>query len=76
MQHFQSESIVPESLDVPPTNLITVIYPGNKAVQFNVLTPTDVKPQPNVSWNADPNKLYTLSMVDPDAPSRATPTFR
>lgn len=75
-KNFESESIIPESLDVAPTGKITVIYPDNKEVLFNVLTPTDVKPQPEITWDADPNQLYTLSMLDLDAPSRQTPTFR
>lgn len=40
------------------------------------LTPTSVKDVPKVEWNADPNQLYTLLMVDPDAPSRAEPKLR
>lgn len=40
------------------------------------LTPTQVKQQPTVKWNADKNTLYTLILADPDAPSRADPQFR
>lgn len=42
----------------------------------NELTPTQVKDIPEVKWDADPNKYYTLIMTDPDAPSRANPTYR
>ena len=28
---------------------------------------------PQVTWDAEPGKLYTLVMTDPDAPSRANP---
>lgn len=35
-----------------------------------------MKDVPKVEWNADENELYTLLMVDPDAPSRADPKFR
>lgn len=42
----------------------------------NTLTPTQVQNQPNVSWDADPNALYTLIKTDPDAPSRSAPKFR
>ena len=28
-----------------------------------------------MSWNAKPNKLYTLVLTDPDAPSRKDPKF-
>jgi len=35
-----------------------------------------VKDEPCVKWEADANKLYTLCMTDPDAPSRKDPKFR
>lgn len=34
-----------------------------------------VNKQPQVNWEAKPNKLYTLVLTDPDAPSRADPKF-
>jgi len=40
------------------------------------LTPTQVKDQPTVEWDAQPGDFYTLIMTDPDAPSRAEPKFR
>ena len=33
-----------------------------------------VKDAPTVTWDAEPGKLYTLALTDPDAPSRAQPT--
>lgn len=38
----------------------------------NVLTPTQVKDQPTVKWDADASSFYTLCLTDPDAPSRET----
>ncbi|CAG9767907.1 unnamed protein product [Ceutorhynchus assimilis] len=77
VENFKAESVVPDVVDVAPKAKISLIYPGNKEVNFNELTPTVVRPQqPEVKWETDPNKFYTLSNVDPDAPSRATPTFR
>ncbi len=35
-----------------------------------------MKEQPSVKWTAEPNSYYTLIMTDPDAPSRAEPTYR
>lgn len=32
----------------------------------NVLTPTQVKDQPTVSWEAEDGAFYTLCMTDPD----------
>lgn len=40
------------------------------------LTPTQVKGQPQVSWEAEEGAFYTLIMTDPDAPSRKQPTNR
>lgn len=43
----------------------------------NELTPTQVKDEPTeITWPTDGSNetLYTLAMVDPDAPSRASPT--
>jgi len=74
-KNFEAENIVPELLELAPAAKVTVIYPGNKQVLFNELAPTDVKSQPEIMWDADPNQLYTLSMIDPDAPSRGRPIF-
>jgi phosphatidylethanolamine-binding protein len=42
----------------------------------NVLTPTQVKDQPTVQWDAEASSFYTLCMTDPDAPSRTTHEYR
>lgn len=42
----------------------------------NELTPRQVKDKPTLDWPANPQKLYTLLMVDPDVQSRANPTER
>ncbi|XP_061458555.1 phosphatidylethanolamine-binding protein 1-like [Rhineura floridana] len=43
-----------------------------------VFTPTQVKnPPTSIEWDGcDPDKLYTLVLTDPDAPSRKNPKFR
>ena len=54
-----------------------ITYPSGAKVNLgNELTPTEVKDIPNVAWTADADSFYTLIMTDPDAPSRAEPTFR
>lgn len=40
------------------------------------LTPTQVKNQPKIEWQAEAGTYYTLIMTDPDAPSRKEPTVR
>lgn len=58
-----------------------MIYPSFPTTFFvnlgNKLTVSSVQIQPTVVWpEADPEKYYTLAMVDPDATSRANPTLR
>uniref|UniRef100_A0A0M3J700 Phosphatidylethanolamine-binding protein 4 (inferred by orthology to a human protein) n=1 Tax=Anisakis simplex TaxID=6269 RepID=A0A0M3J700_ANISI len=49
---------------------------GQHSVQCGtVLKPSDARKQPTVNWPSDSQKLYTLMMVDPDAPSRKRPTM-
>ncbi|XP_014250544.1 protein D3-like [Cimex lectularius] len=69
--------VVPDVVPVAPKGVLKVEYPGGLVVDFgNELTPTQVKDQPKVEWEADPDSLYTLCLTDPDAPSRAEPKFR
>ncbi|XP_017780490.1 PREDICTED: protein D3-like, partial [Nicrophorus vespilloides] len=57
--------------------IIDLTYNKEEAVHFGTeLTPTNVKDQPAVSYDANPDTYYTLSMVDPDAPSRKDPKFK
>lgn len=49
---------------------------GLQVAAGNELTPSQVSKAPcNVSWSADGSSLYTLIMVDPDAPSRDQPSL-
>ncbi|XP_034114658.1 LOW QUALITY PROTEIN: phosphatidylethanolamine-binding protein homolog F40A3.3 [Drosophila sulfurigaster albostrigata] len=71
--------IVPDVLDIePPQGKLQVNYPVGVSVQDgNELTPTQVKDVPEVIWEAEnEDQLYTLLMVDPDAPTRKDPKFR
>lgn len=72
------ENIVPDVLDTfTPTDVkLHVTYGAHHVGLGNVLTPTQVKEQPAVSWQAKPGELYTLCMTDPDAPSRKEPKYR
>lgn len=75
---MDSHQVVPDVIDVAPTNIITVEYDsGVSAAEGNELTPTQVQNQPTkLQWPVEEGALYTLCMTDPDAPSRAEPTFR
>ncbi|KAL7729166.1 hypothetical protein ACLKA6_009631 [Drosophila palustris] len=70
--------LVPDVVDVVlPKGKLLVNYAVAGAVQEgNELTPTQVKDQPEVIWEAEQGQLYTLLMVDPDAPSRTDPKWR
>uniref|UniRef100_A0A069DQ07 Putative phosphatidylethanolamine-binding protein n=1 Tax=Panstrongylus megistus TaxID=65343 RepID=A0A069DQ07_9HEMI len=73
---MEKHGVVPDVISKAPTQKLKVTF-GSKAVDDgNTLTPTQVKNQPSVEWNADPNLYYTLCMTDPDAPSRKDPKFR
>lgn len=53
-----------------------MIYPSGVTVNFgNELTPTQVKDQPTVTWEAEVDSYYTLIMTDPDAPTRTNATL-
>uniref|UniRef100_A0A8D8AUJ0 Phosphatidylethanolamine-binding protein homolog F40A3.3 n=1 Tax=Culex pipiens TaxID=7175 RepID=A0A8D8AUJ0_CULPI len=74
---FMGQELVPDIIPEAPAMLAKVTYPsGAEASLGNELTPTQVKDQPTVSWEADPKSLYTLILTDPDAPSRANPKMR
>ncbi|XP_018568621.2 protein D3-like [Anoplophora glabripennis] len=74
---METHGIVPDTIDEAPSAKITKKYPGGVEVEFGgELTPTQVKDEPEVKWDANPEKYYVLSMVDPDAPTRMDPKFR
>ncbi|KAJ8713089.1 hypothetical protein PYW08_008393 [Mythimna loreyi] len=74
---FNESEIVPDVLSTEPVTIMTVLYGHSKFVTSgNILTPTEVKDIPLVSWYYVSDKYYTLVMTDPDAPSRAKPTSR
>ena len=77
LDNLDTEKVVPDVIDAKTSASIDIKWPsGVTAQQGNKLTPTQVKDQPEFKFEAKPDKLYTLAMVDPDAPSRQEPTFR
>lgn len=74
---FKDNEVKPDVVSVSPTKLVEVTYPNGLSVNLgNELTPTQVKDKPTLKWDAETNAFYTLLLVDPDAPSRQTPTAR
>lgn len=74
---MDSSGIIPDIIDSKPAAVAQITYAGGVKVELGKeLTPTQVKDQPEVTWDADDYALYTLLMVDPDAPSRQEPTYR
>ncbi|KAI8130948.1 Phosphatidylethanolamine-binding protein like protein F40A3.3 [Lucilia cuprina] len=76
-QVFKDNEIIPDVLQEAPKEFLKVTYDGGLEVnKGNELTPTQVKLQPRVEWQAKCTDYYTLIMTDPDAPSRADPKVR
>ncbi|XP_046580935.1 protein D2-like isoform X1 [Haliotis rubra] len=75
MEAFKKDGVVPDVIDAAPQKQLRISY-GTKIVEPGmVLTPTDVKDLPVITFDAEPDAFYTLIMNDPDAPSRADPKF-
>lgn len=74
---FTQFKIVPDALLKAPNEPMKVTYKNGAVAQFgNVLTPFDVFEEPELEWKHDKEKLYTLSMVDLDLPSKVDPILR
>lgn len=76
-QLMKQHQIIPDVVACLPSLLVNVLYPCETNVTpGSHFSPLKVCRQPVIRWLAEPNKLYTLAMIDPDAPSRATPLYR
>ncbi|XP_066137887.1 protein D3-like [Euwallacea fornicatus] len=75
---FTANEIVPDVIVKAPDHLLEVKYNKSKKVVHlgNELAPIDVREQPIITFDADPDDFYTLVMTDPDAPSRVNPVNR
>lgn len=77
LENLVKEQVIPDVIDHKPEAGIKIDYPSGVHVdQGNELKPTQVKDQPKFCFGAKPEKLYTLVMVDPDAPSRKDHNLR
>ncbi|XP_018356916.1 PREDICTED: protein D2-like isoform X2 [Trachymyrmex septentrionalis] len=73
---LKTHKVIPDVVETVPASVLKVTYDGNIVEIGKELTPTQVKLQPNVEWEPEPNTFYTLCMTDPDAPSRKDPKNR
>lgn len=69
---------MPDIIDFAPNEKIVIKY-LESGVQVNLgneLKPRQVKDEPRVMpWTPNCYPLYTLALIDPDAPSRADPEY-
>ncbi|KAF6217238.1 hypothetical protein GE061_001592 [Apolygus lucorum] len=74
---MEKHLVVPDVIQKAPEKVVKVSYKSGVIADLgNEVTPTQVKDEPTVEWEADPSKFYLLCMTDPDAPSRHEPKFR
>lgn len=75
---LREKEIVPDVLQtLPAIDFLKVSYSDDVSVDLgNILTPTQVKEQPKIEYEAESSEFYTLLMTDPDAPSRKEPSRR
>lgn len=70
IEAFKKDELIPDLIDSIPDKILKVSY--DSGIELNpgsILTPTQVKNQPTVLWEAG-SDFYTLLMTDLDAPSR------
>ncbi|KAK0427306.1 hypothetical protein QR680_010160 [Steinernema hermaphroditum] len=73
---FQESQIVPDVIPIAPEDEAHVTYKKGFDVNLgNEATPGEVQTAPRVSWPAEKKSLYSLFMIDPDAPSRESPSM-
>jgi hypothetical protein len=61
---LEAHEVVPDVIDTLPPAVVNVSYPSGVSVNIGKeLTPTQVKDQPTVKWDADNSAYYTLCMT-------------
>lgn len=64
IEKFKSDGIIPDIFDdVDNLQEVQVSSPSGVQVNGSELTPTNVKDQPSVQWNAEEGSFYTLLMT-------------
>lgn len=60
---FITDGIVTDVIDEAPGIVLKVSYTSGVTVEGTELTPTQVKDQPKVEWEAEDGTFYTLLMT-------------
>lgn len=63
LEKFSTEGIVKDVIDEAPGKVLKVSYPSGVTVEGSELTPTQVKDQPKVEWEAEDGVFYSLLMT-------------
>ncbi|XP_002051710.2 putative odorant-binding protein A5 [Drosophila virilis] len=70
-------NVIPDVLKELPQGLLKMRFEnGMEIEEGKTYTPTELKFQPRLEWNADAESFYTIIMLSPDAPSREYPIYR
>ncbi|KAK9890520.1 hypothetical protein WA026_010596 [Henosepilachna vigintioctopunctata] len=73
---MEKRNLVPEIIDSLPKKTLNVKFQGRFLCPGDILKPRNVKMMPELEWKDDDSALYTICMLDPDAPSKADQRFR
>merc|ERR1711915_965492 len=74
-EKFTKDGINPDVVNVNPSHLLRVQYKDHEVTLGNTIPVPQAATRPLVQLeSAVSGKLYTLAMVDPDAPSRKNPS--
>ncbi|VDP05603.1 unnamed protein product [Soboliphyme baturini] len=71
---FAEAEIVPNIIPEAPKRLLKVNYEGTELVPGVTLKTSMVRFAPRITFEADPEAMYTLVMIDPDNLSRKNPS--
>jgi len=77
MSNFKSHRVVPDVLDTwPPHTAVMQYHHHHEANLGNTLAISDTQSQPKVLFPSEKGAMYTVTVVDPDAPSASDPEYR
>ncbi|CAN7988475.1 unnamed protein product, partial [Ixodes pacificus] len=76
--NFKRDQIVPDLIPKVPAEGVKVHYTSSNAVvkMGNLITKEDAAQAPTIEFKERRNNLYTIMMLNPDAPSYINPKYR